>query len=168
MTKLSVKTVDVDKNQESLFFVKQICTNGPPIATPIMAYNNGLIRRNEQVAPATRGLNEIYCEIPTQKTTLTEFYKNPEATAILDQRIKSQIRKTSDNELNMCIVESSIEKYPIKAEWEFLLDTTHANSDIVPIPNTPIITDDIIDSESKFSDYLSFLTQSIEYLRLIN
>lgn len=73
MTKLSVNPVDTDKNQESLYITKEIRTKGPPITTPIMAYNNGLIRNNEQVAPITRGLNEIYCEIPTQKTTLTVF-----------------------------------------------------------------------------------------------
>lgn len=78
------------------------------------------------------------------------------------------MKKTNSNELNLCILECSIEKYPIQEEWEFVLDTTHANSDIVPIPNTPVITDDIIDSESKFSEYLSFLRQSIEYLRVIN
>jgi hypothetical protein len=42
------------------------------------------------------------------------------------------------------------------------------NSDIVPLPNIPIITTDIVDSEDKFSKYLAFLDNAIKYLKLAN
>jgi len=112
MTKLTVKPIDSDKNDESLYKTKQISVGGVPITTPIMAYNNNLIRSNEQVAPITRGLNEIYCEIETQKTPLERLVSDPEATEGLDQRIKYQIKKTNANELNMCVLECNIDKYP--------------------------------------------------------
>jgi hypothetical protein len=168
MTKLTVKPVDMDKNDESLYKTKQISVGGPPITTPIMAYNNNLIRNTEQVAPATRGLNEIYCEIETQKTPLEKLVSDPEATESLDQRIRHQIKKTSANELNMCMLECNIEKYPSAEQRDFVLDTAHAHSDIVPIPNIPIITTDIVDSEDKFLRYLAFLEESIKYLKIIN
>jgi hypothetical protein len=126
MTKLTVKPIDSDKNDESLYKTKQISVGGVPITTPIMAYNNNLIRSNEQVAPITRGLNEIYCEIETQKTPLERLVSDPEATEGLDQRIKYQIKKTNANELNMCVLECNIDKYPASEQWEFVLDTTHA------------------------------------------
>ncbi|MGD6853135.1 MAG: hypothetical protein ACQCN6_13835 [Candidatus Bathyarchaeia archaeon] len=168
MTKLSVKPIDVDKNDESLYTTKEIRTSGQSIKTPIIAYNNNLIRNDEQVAPITRGLNEIYCEIETQKTPLTKLVKSTEATNNLDQRIKFQLRKTAPNEINLCILECNIQAYPSPQEWEFVLDTAHANSEIVPIPNTPEIVDKIIVSEEKFEAYLAFLKQSIDYLRVIN
>jgi hypothetical protein len=168
MTKLSVEPIDTDKNDESLYITKEIRTSSQSIKTPIVAYNSNLIRNNEQVAPITRGLNEIYCEIETQKTPLTKLVNNTEATNNLDQRIKSQLRKTSPNEINLCMLECNIQAYPPPQDWEFVLDTAHANSEIVPIPNTPEIVDKIVGSEEKFEAYLSFLKQSIDYLRVIN
>ncbi|MBZ5529700.1 MAG: hypothetical protein LAN71_17610 [Acidobacteriia bacterium] len=168
MTKLTVNSVDADKNDESLYKTKQISVGGPPISTPIMAYNNNLIRSDEQVAPATRGLNEIYCEVETQKTSLEKLVSNPDATDSLDERIRLQTRKTNANEINICVLECNIDEYPPSEQWEFVLDTTHAHSDIVPIPNIPIITSDIVDSEDKFSKYLAFLEESIRYLKVIN
>jgi len=97
MTKLSIKPRDADKNQESLYITKEIQTSGQPIITPIIAYNNSLIRNDDHVAPITRGLNEVYCEIETQKTSLKKLVNNPKDTEILDQRIKSQIKKTNSN-----------------------------------------------------------------------
>jgi hypothetical protein len=168
MTKLTVKFVDKDKNDESLYGTKQISVGSSQISTPIIAYNNNLIRTDEQVAPATRGLNEIYCEVPTKQTSLEQLVKNPEVTEDLDKRIKSQIKKTSASEITVCILECNVKSYPPSEQWEFLLDTTHANSDIVPIPNIPNITSDILDSESQFSKYLAFLEESIKYLKVIN
>ncbi len=168
MTKLSVQPIDLDKNDESLYITKEIRTSGQSIKTPIVAYNNNLIRSNEQVAPITRGLNEIYCEIETQKTPLKELVSSTEATNSLDQRIKSQLRRASDKEINLCILECNIQSYPSLQDWEFVLDTAHANSEIVPVPNTPEIVSNIIGSEKRFEEYLSFLKQSIDYLRVIN
>jgi hypothetical protein len=168
MTELTVKPIDKDKNDESLYKTKQISIGDSPISTPIIAVNNNLIRTDEQIAPTARGLNEIYCEVETQKTSLQNLVNNPKATDIFDSRIKSQMRKVKTNEINICVLECNIDNYPPTVQWEFLLNTAHANSDIVPIPNIPNITGDISDSELKFAKYLSFLGESIRYLKVIN
>jgi hypothetical protein len=165
---LNVNHIYSDKNDESLYETKQISIEGHPISTPVIAVNNNLIRSDEQIAPITRGLNEIYCEVETQKTSLQKLVSNPEATDAFDNRIKSQIKKVKPNEMNVCVIECNIDNYPPPVQWEFLLNTAHANSDIVPIPNIPNITGDISDSEYKFAKYLDFLRESIRYLKVIN
>lgn len=168
---LDVHPIDKDKNDETLYMTKSVrATSDISIKTPIMAYSNGLINSNEKVASGTRGLNEIYCEINTNKIPLKKLVTDTKFSDSLVSRIRAQQPKSqnmSGNEIDICILECDLERYPKDDGWDFLLNTVHGYSHIVPLPNIPFITNQI-NSEAKFKKYLAFVEKSIKYLRDYN
>ncbi|MCW4016713.1 MAG: hypothetical protein NWF06_10120 [Candidatus Bathyarchaeota archaeon] len=171
MTRLEVKLLEKDKNDETLYSTKSLrIASDFSIKTPIVAYNNKLINSNENVASGTRGLNEIYCEISNKNRPLNKLVKDMTVKQAFERRIRAQKPKSnnsSQHEFDICIFECIIQRYPSDTIWQFILNRAHANSSIVPIPNIPLITDGI-NSDAKFQKYLKFISATLEYLRRYN
>jgi hypothetical protein len=171
MNSLEVSSLDKDKNEETLYASKSIRISSDfSIKTPIMAYNNRLINSDEFVASGTRGLNEIYCEINNQNTPLKKLVTDRTVAQSVENRIRAQKPKQNNslpNEIDLCILECTVKRYPSDDIWHFILNRAHANSSIVPLPNIPLITDGV-NSDSKFKRYLKFVASSLEYLRSYN
>jgi hypothetical protein len=171
MTRLEVSPLNKDKEDETLYASKSLRISSDfTIKTPIVAYNNKLINSDEFVAPGTRGLNEIYCEIDNKNTPFSKLIKDLAVKQAFENRIRAQKAKANNstqNEMDLCILECLVKRYPVDAVWSFLLNRVHANSSIVPIPNMPLITD-CINSDAKFRKYLKFISTTLEYLRSYN
>jgi len=164
MTKLKIKTVFSDKENETLYKNKIIKVDGKSISTPIIAYDMSLIRNNEQLAPISMGLNEIYQLIDTEKIPINKLMSDTKAEKAFDNRLQTKFNKTNfEEDINICILESGNQRYPSSKENEYILSTAYLVSDIIPLPNYPNITNKI-DSDSLFSKYKDFLKTSISQL----
>jgi hypothetical protein len=165
MTHLYVDPICSDKEDETLYRSKKVSVDGKSIITPIMAYDVSLIRGSEQIAPATKGLNEIYQKMGTEKVPIRTLMSSMKAEKDFDNRLQTKYNKTDlVHEINMCVLEGDALTYPSGTELDFVLDTTQLISDIIPLPNFPTATIRI-DSDSMFSDYTTFLADSIAYLK---
>jgi len=165
MTNLHVEPICADKEDETLYTSKKVSVDGKSIITPIVAYDVKLIRGNELVAPATKGLNEIYQKMGTQKVPIKTLMNNMKAEKDFDARLQTKYNKTdAAREINMCILESEALTYPLGTELDYVLDTTYLTSDIVPLPNFPLVTSRI-DSDSMFFEYTTFLANAISHLQ---
>lgn len=165
MTKLQVKPLAFDKNDETLYGSKEITLDDKRIFTPIVSLDTRQITHNEQLANAAKGLNEIYRRLDTKNKPLKRIIFNRNRQDAFNYKIQTEHNRTdSSKEVTLCILEYAGYTYPLGRELEFILDTAYSFSDIVPLPPLPRITA-TIDDESKFDQYQIFLEEVIHFLR---
>lgn len=168
MTRLYVDPIFVDKEDETLYKTKKIRIDGKSFDTPIISYDMTVFRNTDKVAPQTKGLNEIYQLMGTQKVPIEKLMSNMKAEKDFDIRLQTKLNRTdSAHEVNIGILESESLSYPSEKELDYILKTAFIISDIVPIPNFRALTTNI-NSDSEFSEYVNFLEtiiSSIESLR---
>jgi hypothetical protein len=163
MRRLQVKPLAYDKNDETLFRSKEVSLGGKRILTPIVSVDTRLLTYNDQLAIATKGLNEIYRKFDSD--SLKEIVFNRNRQEEFNRRIETEHNKIDfSKEMTICITEYIGSKYPLGRELEFILDTAYVFSDIVPLPNLPKITE-TISEESKFDHYQIYLREMIHFLR---
>jgi hypothetical protein len=116
-----------------------------------------VFRSGDRVVPQTRGLNEIYQLMGTEKVPIRKLMSDTKAEKDFDVRLQTKFNRTdSANEVNIGILESEVPDYPSGRELEYLLNTALIISDIVPIPNFRNITTNI-NSDLQFLEYTTFL-----------
>jgi len=165
MTKLQVKPLAFDRKDETLYGTKEINLDGKKIFTPIVSLEMRQLTRNEQLANAAKGLNEIYRQLETKNNPLRRIIYNRKSQDDFSYRIQTEYNKTNPStEMTLCILEYAGMKYPSRRELDFILDTAYFFSDIVPLPTFPNITA-TINSESEFDKYQIFLEEIISFLR---
>jgi len=161
MTHLYVEPIFVDKEDETLYKSKRIRIDGKSFDTPIISYDMTVFRSNDRVAPQTKGLNEIYQLMGTERVPIRKLMSNMKAEKDFDVRLQTKFNRTdSANEVNIGILESELLSYPLGRELEYILNTASIISDIVPIPNFRNITANI-DSDLRFWEYTTFLESVI-------
>lgn len=165
MTQLQVKPLAFDKNDETLYGSKEITLGSKKIFTPIVSVDTRQITRNDQLANATKGLNEIYRRLETKNYPLKGIIFNRKRQDDFNSKIQTEYNRTnSSKEMTLCILEYAGVKYPLGRELEFILDTAYFFSDVVPLPTFPKITANI-DDKSKFDQYQIFLEAVIHFLK---
>lgn len=168
MTHLRVKPINFDKNDETLYKSKEVTLEGKKFSTPIISLDTRLITRNDQLATATKGLNEIYRTLETKNNSLKRIVFDRRRQDEFNSRIETERNKTNPTEeMTVCILEYAGESYPLGRQLEFILDTAYCFSDIVPLPPLPKITK-AIRTKSKFEQYVIFLEEIISFLRSFN
>ncbi|MCJ7430141.1 hypothetical protein MUO83_02845 [Candidatus Bathyarchaeota archaeon] len=161
MTHLYIDPIFVDKEDETLYKSKRIRVDGKSFDTPIISYDMTVFRSNDRVAPPTKGLNEIYQLMGTEKVPIGKLMSNMKAEKDFDVRLQTKFGRTdSAHEVNIGILESESASYPSGTELDYVLKTASIISDIVPIPNFHSITANI-DSDSQFLEYTKFLENVI-------
>ncbi len=164
MTQLQIKTLASDKSDETLYGSKEITLDSKNLFTPIVSLDTRLITHNEQLANASKGLNEIYRRLETKNYPLREIIFNRKKQDNFNSKIETEYNRTNPSkELTLCLLEYAGIKYPLGRELEFILDTAYLFSDIVPLPTLPKITA-TVDDESKFDQYRIFLEEIIHFL----
>jgi len=165
MTQLQVKPLAFDKEDKTLYRSKEITLKDKKISTPIVSVDTRLITRNDQIATATKGLNEIYRRLETRNNPLRTLVFNRKRQDSFNSRIETERNRTDLlKEMTLCILEYAGTQYPLGRELEFILDTAYYFSDIVPLPTFPKITE-TIDEKTKFDKYQTFLEEMIQFLR---
>jgi len=163
MTHLEVKPLAYDKNDETLYGSKEVSLEEKRILTPIVSVDTRLITRKDQLATATKGLNEIYRKFDSDSLKETVFNRNRQEE--FNYRVETERNKIDPSkEMTICILEYIGNNYPLGRELEFILDTAYIFSDIVPVPTLPKITE-TISEESKFDHYQIYLKEMIRFLR---
>jgi len=150
--------------------------------------DNRDVKFTDHIAEAATGLNEIYRvldeplivpkESPDKKSDdrkedsmekkplrlpLSKLVEDAKKQAIFNNDIQAQIGKLAGP--SIFFIEYRGRKYPTEKERKFMLHTEHTYSDIPCLPITPFITSAIINGTMKFTDYLSFMKDSIEWLK---
>jgi len=157
MNNLYVDPIFVDKEDETLYKSKKIRVDGKSFDTPIISYDMTVFRSIDKVAPQTKGLNEIYQLMGTEKIPIEKLMSNMKAEKDFDIRLQTKFNRTDfAHEVNIGILESESLSYPSEKELDYILKTASIISDIVPIPNFRNITTNI-DSDFQFSEYTNFL-----------
>ena len=165
MTRLQIKPLAFDKNDETLYGSKEITLDGKKIFTPIVSLDTRHITHNDQLADAAKGLNEIYRQLETRKHPLEGIIFNRKRQDNFNSKLQTEHnRGNSQKELTLCILEYAGARFPLGRELEFILDTTYLFSDIVPLPTLPKMTA-AIDEKSKFDKYRIFQEEIIRFLR---
>ena len=165
MTQLQVKPLAFDKNDETLYRSKEITLEDKKIFTPIVSVDTRLITRSDQIATATKGLNEIYRRLETRNNPLRTIVFNRKRQDSFNSRIETERNRTDlSKEMIICILEYAGTQYPLGRELEFILDTAYYFSDIVPLPTFPKITE-TIDQKTKFDKYQIFLEEMTHFLK---
>lgn len=165
MTNLQVKPLAFDKNDETLYKSKEITLESKKILTPIVSYDTRLITRSDQMAKATKGLNEIYRRLETKNNPLRRIIFNRKRQDSFNSKIETERNRTDPSkDMTICILEYAGNNYPLGRELEFILDTAYYFSDIVPLPTFPKITE-TIDDKNKFDQYQIYLEEMINFLR---
>lgn len=161
MAHLHVEPIFVDKEDETLYKSKRISIDGKSFDTPTISYDMTVFRSSDRVAPQTRGLNEVYQLMGTEKVPIRKLMSDTKAEKDFDVRLQTKFNRTdSANEVNIGILESEVLSYPSGRELEYILNTALIISDIVPIPNFRNITTNI-DSDLRFFEYTTFLETAI-------
>jgi len=161
MTHLYVDPIFVDKEDETLYKSKKIRVDGKSFDTPIISYDMSVFRNNDKVAPQTKGLNEIYQLMGTERVPIKKLMSSMKAEKDFDVRLQTKFNRTDfAHEVNIGILESELFSYPSGTELEYILNTASIISDIVPVPNFRNITTNI-DSDFQFSEYTKFLENVI-------
>jgi len=157
MAHLYVDPIFVDKEDETLYKSKRIRIDGKSFETPIISYDMTVFRSMERVAPQTKGLNEIYQLMGTEKVPIEKLMSDTKTEKDFDIRLQTKFNRTdSANEVNIGILENESLSYPSEKELDYILKTAYIISDIVAIPNFRSITTNI-DSDYQFSEYTKFL-----------
>jgi hypothetical protein len=157
MTHLYVDPIFVDKEDETLYKSKRIRIDGKSFETPIISYDMTVFRSMDKVAPQTRGLNEIYQLMGTERVPIEKLMSDTKMEKDFDNRLQTKFNRTdASNEVNIGILENESLSYPSEKELDYILKTAYIISDIVPIPNFRSITANI-DSDYQFSEYTKFL-----------
>jgi len=157
MAHLYVDSIFVDKEDETLYKSKRIRIDGKSFETPIISYDMTVFRSMDRVAPQTKGLNEIYQLMGTEKVPIEKLMSDTKTEKDFDIRLQTKFNRTdSANEVNIGILENESLSYPSEKELDYILKTAYIISDIVPIPNFRSITTNI-DSDYQFSEYTKFL-----------
>lgn len=164
MTKLQIKPVSFDKNDETLYITKRLTLGDKTFFTPIVSLELRQITQNEQLASATKGLNEIYRQVGTEKTPLRKIIFDRKIQDKFTYRLRTDYKKGDKKEFTFCIFECADTKYPLGRELEFIIDMAYSYSDIVPLPTLPNITTEIR-SESDFAKFQVFLEEIIHILQ---
>lgn len=165
MTHLQVKPLAVDKSNETLYISKELNLEAKKVKTPIVSLDASLVTQKDQLAPASKGLHEIYRRLETKNNPLRKIIFNRKRQDSFNSRIETQRNKADlSKDITVCILEYAGTKYPLGRELEFILDTAYCFSDIVPLPTLPKITE-TIDSETKFDQYQAFSEAMIHFLR---
>jgi hypothetical protein len=161
MTHLYVDPIFVDREDETLYKSKRIHVDGKSFDTPIISYDMTVFRSSDKVASQTKGLNEIYQLMGTEKVPIRTLMSNMKAEKDFDVRLQTKLGRTdSAHEVNIGILESESLSYPSGTELDYVLKTASIISDIVPIPSFRNITTNI-DSDSQFLEYTRFLENVI-------
>ncbi len=171
MVYLEAKPIAWDENDETLYRSKLVSIGSKKITTPTMAIDHELLKKNEEIAPATKGLNEVFCRLESsKKSPLDGLISNEYAQASFNSRIESQLKRTDpEKEMTLCFLEyAGKEKYPEGKAFEFILDTAHVYSDIVPLPLMPNLTRTKITSDTDFQKYKIIMELAIEHLNSFN
>ena len=122
MTQLHVDPIFVDKEDETLYKSKRIRVDGKSFTTPIISYDMSIFRGNDKVEPHTKGLNEIYQLMGTEKIPIRRLMSDMKAERDFDVRLQTKFNRTDlAQEVNVGILESELITYPSERELEYLI-----------------------------------------------
>jgi hypothetical protein len=184
LAELNVSPRSFDRTGNTLYASKELRFDKPdsrPIITPIFGMDNREVGVLDHIAEAATGLNEIYriLDEPEPKKLsgeggpierkaparfpLSKLVDDAKKQQIFNNDIERQVGKLSGP--SIFFMEYRGKRYPTEKERNFMLHTEHTFSEIPCLPITPNIAKAIIEGSQPFEKYLSFIKDSIEWLK---
>ncbi len=146
---------------------QKININGKKFKTPIKAVDMSNLRRDITLNENIKGLNEVF---KTFNKKSLDSYLNGEKdeTKNIYANLGTKIRKTEDNEANICFILYESPDLPSGKSIDFLTNVSYNFSDATPLPLLSSFFDENKNFRDQFEQYVEFMGNTIESINRFN
>jgi len=164
MAKVKVFKQNID---EDLFIKSEkLKINNKTVQTPIKSFDVTKLRKDTQIIPSVKGVNEIFKEF--NKNQLEDLTNGKRNTEEIYKKLNTSFNKTSKDEINFCFIKLIDKVLPEDKGINLITNIAYNKSDATPLPILKSFFNPDGDAFKEFVEYTDFMQKCIDSINRLN